>query len=352
MYKKLLSTAMILCLAFSLLTGCSSNKAEDAKTDVKQSETDTDKETKPNDTAKDEAADINIACMKGPTAIGMIHLLSDSDKGSTKNRYHYTITGTADEITTGLVSGSLDIAAVPCNLASVLYNNTKGEIVTAAINTLGVLYIVEGGETIKSVTDLKGKTLYSTGQGTTPEYTLRYLLTKAGLDPDKDVTIEYKSESADVVSALAQNPEAAAMLPQPYVTVAQMNNDKLRIALDITKEWEAADENSTVVTGVIVARKSFIEEHPDAFRNFLAEYHQSTQAANSSIEETAALLEQFDIFKAAVAKQAIPYCNVTYIDGKEMQEKMLAYLTVLYQQNPASIGGKLPEEGIFYLETN
>lgn len=352
MYKKLLSILTICVLALTLLAGCASKKSEEPENDVKQSETnkENDTETTKKDDTKNETADINIACMKGPTAIGMIKLLSDSDQGSTKNRYHYTITGTADEISTGLVSGSLDIAAVPCNLASVLYNNTNGEIVTAAINTLGVLYIVEGGETIQNVTDLKGKTLYSTGQGTTPEYTLRYLLTQAGLDPDKDVTIEYKSESAEVVSALTQNPEAAAMLPQPYVTIARTNNDKLRIALDITKEWEAIDEKSTVVTGVIVARKSFIEEHPDAFKNFLAEYNQSTQFANSNIDETAALLEQFDIFKAAIAKQAIPYCNVTYIDGKEMQEKMLAYLTVLYQQNPASIGQKLPEEGIFYFE--
>lgn len=351
MCKKLLSILTVCALALTLLAGCTAKKSEAPEKDVKQSETNkkTDTETTKKDDTK-EAIDINIACMKGPTAIGMVKLLSDSDEGSAKNHYAYTITGTADEISAGLVNGSLDIAALPCNLASVLYHKTEGEIVTAAINTLGVLYIVEGGETIQKVSDLKGKTLYSTGQGTTPEYTLRYLLTEAGLDPDKDVAIEYKSEAADVVSALAQNPEAAAMLPQPYVTIAQTNNDKLRIALDITKEWEAADEKNTVVTGVIVARKSFIEEHPDAFKNFLAEYRQSTQFANSNIDETAALLEQFDIFKAAIAKQAIPYCNVTYIDGKEMQEKMLSYLTVLYQQNPASIGGKLPEEGIFYLE--
>lgn len=352
MYKKLLSILIICALAFASLAGCASEKSGKTEKDVKQSETNNekDKETQTQDDRKEETADIRIACMKGPTAIGMIKLLSDSDQGSTKNHYSYTITGTADEISAGLINGSLDVAAVPCNLASVLYNKTEGGIVTAAINTLGVLYIVEGGETIQSVSDLKGKTLYSTGQGTTPEYTLRYLLTQAGLNPDKDVTIEYKSEATDVVSALAQNPEAAAMLPQPYVTIAQKNNDKLRIALDVTKEWEASDEKSTVVTGVIVARKSFIEEHPNAFKNFLTEYNQSTQFATSNIDETAALLEQFDIFKAAVAKQAIPYCNVTYIDGREMQEKMLSYLTVLYQQNPASIGGKLPEEGIFYLE--
>lgn len=220
-----------------------------------------------------------------------------------------------------------------------------------AVNTLGVLYIVESGDTVHSVSDLKGKTLYSTGQGTTPEYTLRYLLTSAGLDPDKDVTIEYKSEATEVVAALTQNPNALAMLPQPYVTIAQKNNETLRIALDITKEWEA-NSDSTVVTGVIVAHKSFIKEHPEAFAAFLAEYKESALYANSNIDETAALLEEYDVFKAAIAKQAIPYCNVTYLDGEEMQSKVLSYLKILYDQNPASVGGKLPEEDMFYIHEN
>lgn len=294
-------------------------------------------------------ADINIGCMKGPTAIGMIQLISSSSEGYAINNYTPTIAGTADEISTGLINGTLDIAAVPCNLASVLYNKTEGEIVTAAINTLGVLYIIETGEAVSSVNDLKGKTIYSTGQGATPEYTLRYLLTSAGLNPDTDVTIEYKSEAPEVVAALTQNPEAAAMLPQPYVTAAATSNPTWRIALDVTAEWEALNEG-TIVTGVIVARRSFIEENPQAFANFLTEYEASTTYANEYVAQTAQLLEQYDIFKAAIATKAIPYCNVTCITGVEMQEKMLAYLQVLYDQNPKSIGGKLPEEGMFYLE--
>lgn len=347
MQKKLLSLLLLFCLAFCTLAGCSSSDPDKEQKDPNKTET----AKKSEETSKPQATpiDINIGCMKGPTAIGMIKLLSDSDQGTAQNHYNYTIAGTADELSAGLVNGSLDIAAVPCNLASILYNKTNGEIITAAVNTLGVLYIVEAGETIQSVKDLAGKTIYSTGQGTTPEYTLCYLLTCAGLDPDKDVTIEYKSEAAEVVATLAQNPQAVAMLPQPYVTVAMTKNDKLRIALDITKEWEAQNDG-TVVTGVIVARKSFIEEHKDAFANFLSEYEKSTAYANSSVEETAALLEKFDVFQAAIAKQAIPYCNVTYLDGQEMQKNVLAYLKVLYDQNPASIGGTLPEEGMFNLE--
>ena len=320
-----LSAVFAFALLFSILfIGCSSDKSP-------------------------ASAEINIGCMKGPTAIGMVKLLSDSDKGSAQNTYRYTIAGTADELSAALIQGDMDIAAVPCNLASVLYNKTDGEIVTVCINTLGVLYIVEEGETIHSVADLQGKTIYSTGQGTTPEYTLRYLLTANGLDPDGDVTIEYKSEAPEVVATLTQNPDAVAMLPQPYVTSAMNNNENLRIALDVTKEWESSSEDSTVVTGVIVARKTFIDEHTQAFKAFLTEYEASTAYANESVEETAQLLEEFDIFKAAIAKTAIPYCNVTYIDGEQMKTKACAYLEVLYAQNPNAVGGSV-QEGMFWFE--
>ncbi len=298
--------------------------------------------------AKQEAEMTRIACMKGPTAIGMIKLLSDSDAAATQNQYEYKIVGTADEISTGLIKGELDIAAVPCNLASVLYQKTEGEVVTVAINTLGVLYMVEAGETVQSVEDLKGKTIFSTGQGTTPEYTLRFLLTSAGLDADKDVDIQYKSEAPEVLAAMKQNPQAVAMLPQPYVTVALNSSEDMRIALDVTQEWEKCND-STVVTGVLVARKSFIEENPKTFEAFLKEYEASTKYANEQVEETAQLLEAHDVFKAAIAKQAIPYCNVTFITGKEMKEKAMGYLQVLFDQNPKAVGGKL-EEGMFYLE--
>ena len=251
--------------------------------------------------------------MKGPTGIGMIKLLSDSDEGKTTNKYNYTIAGTADEIATKLLKGDLDIAAVPCNLASVLYNKSEGEILTLAINTLGVLYIVEAGENITAVGDLKDKTIYSTGQGTTPEYTLRFLLSSAGLDPDNDVNIQFKSEAPEVLAALKQDSTAVAMLPQPYATVALNSDKNMRIALDVTKEWENYNDGDTVVTGVLVGRKSFIEENKETLASFLKEYEASTAYANANIDDTAALLEKFDIFKAAIAKKAIPFCNVTFI---------------------------------------
>ena len=335
MTKKLLSLILLLCTVFSLCIGCSNDKS--------QTNGETDNQ------AAADSIDINIGCMKGPTAIGMIKLLSDSDNDASVNNYNYTIAGTADELSTMLIKGELDIAAVPCNLASVLYNKTEGEIVTVAINTLGVLYIVEAGQSINSVADLEGKTIYATGQGTTPEYTLRFLLSSAGLDPDNDVDIQYKSEASEVVAALTGNSDAVAMLPQPYTTVALNNNSDMRIALDVTAEWEKLSD-STVVTGVLVARKSFIEENKAGFGTFLDEYKASTEYANTSIDDTATLLESYDIFKAAIAKQAIPYCNVTFINGNDMKDKAYPYLQILYEQNPAAVGGSL-EEGMFYIDS-
>lgn len=322
---------MILCVFF--LTSCSKQEGE-----VKQETTSTVK------------ANINIAALKGPTAIGMVKIMNDNENSEAANHYNFSLYGAADEITAKLIKGELDIAAVPSNLASVLYNKTKGQIKVAAVNTLGVLYIVETGDTIQSVEDLKGKTIYSTGKGATPEYTLNYLLNSSGIDPEKDVTIEYKSEPTEIAALLNSTDNAIAMLPQPYVTTVMMNNDKVRIALDVNEEWnKISTDNSTVVTGVVVARKEFIDANKDAFESFLKEYNDSTTYVNENVEDAAKLVEKFDIFKASVAKKAIPDCNITFLTGPEMQTNLTNYLATLYEQNPKSIGGAMPEDDFYYM---
>lgn len=297
-----------------------------------------------------EKLDIKVAALKGPTAIGMVKLMEESEAGALANNYNFTIAGVADEITAGLVKGDFDIAAVPCNLASVLYQKTSGKIKVAGINTLGVLYIVETSDSIKSVEDLKGKTIYSTGLGTTPQYTLNYLLSAYGIDPEKDVTIEYKTEATEVAALLTQSTDAIAMLPQPYVTTVMMSNDKVRIALDVAKEWEAVSKDeSSVVTGVVVVRSDFVDNNKEAFDAFMSEYSISAAFVNENIEEASALVEKFDIFKAAPMKKAIPYCNITLIQGDEMKQKINGYLNALFTQNPQAIGGKLPADDFYYI---
>ncbi len=298
---------------------------------------------------KSEPQDITVGALKGPTAIGMVKLMDEAAAGKAENNYTFQVAGTADELTTGIIKGEIPVAAIPCNLASVLYNKSEGKVRLLAINTLGVLYIVETGESINSIEDLKGRTIYSTGKGTTPEYTLRYLLAMAGIDPDTDVTIEYKSEATEVAAMLQNDVEAVAMLPQPYVTTVMMNNDKVRIALDITAEWEKyAGEDSSVVTGVVVANADYLNEHKDAVDTFLEEYEDSVGYVVENIDKAAELVEKFDIFKAAVAKLAIPKCNITFVTGNDMKTKAEAYLTALFEQNATSVGGKLPGEDFYY----
>jgi len=333
--KKFLSIIMSAVILCGALTACSSAPAEP--------------ETEPTPAPEVvEGMEINIAGMKGPTTMGLVSMLDKSAKGETENTYNFTMAGAADEITPKLVQGELDIAAVPANLASVLFNNTQGKVQVIAINNLGVLYVVEQGETIKSFADLKGKTIYSTGKGTTPEYALNYLLSQNGVDPANDVTIEWKSEATEIVAVLKQDPTAIAVLPQPFVTVAQTQVEGLNVALSFNDEWIALDNGSKLVTGVIVARTDFINEHPDQVNLFLDEFKASVEAINADVEAGAALVESFDIVKAPIAKKAIPNCNIQFMEGAEMKEAVSGYLQTLFDQNPKAVGGAMPTDEFYY----
>ena len=300
------------------------------------------------DEKETEAVDIRIGELKGPTSMGMVRLMELAEAGEVANNYTFTISGFADEVTPKLIKGELDMAAVPANLASVLYNNTNGEVKLLAINTLGVNYIVNKGDEVQSFADLKGKTIYGTGKGSIPEYILRYLLSANGIDPDKDVKLEWKSEPTEIVALFSKLEKGIALMPQPYVTVAQTQIEGLRIALDLTKEWRALSNDSTLITGVLVVRKDFAEKYPEQIATFLDEYQQSTEYVNAHIPEAAKLVEKYGIVKAAVAEKAIPYCNIYYMDGTEMKTAMQGYLKVLYEQNPKAIGGKLPRDDFYY----
>ena len=290
-----------------------------------------------------------VTALKGPTSMGMVKMMKD-DAGAT---YDFSILSAIDEITPKLVKGEMDIAAVPANLASVLYNNTKGQIKVLAINTLGVLYIVEhGGETVQSLEDLRGRTVYSSGKGATPEYGLNYLLTAAGIDPEKDLTVEYKSEHSECLASLLANEGSVAVLPQPFVTTAQMKQEGIRIALSMDEEWaklqEGNENPSAMLTGVVVARSEFVENNPEAVDAFLASHEQSVAFANENVDETAKIIGEYGVVPEAVAKKALPYCSIVCITGEEMQTKMSGYLKVLFDQNPKAVGGNLPADDFYY----
>ena len=296
---------------------------------------------------------VNVLALKGPTAMGMVSLMDQADQGEiTEETYDFQIVASPDEVSPAIAQGTADIAAVPANLASVLYQKTNGGVQVLTINTLGVLYLVENGDQVQSVSDLKGKTIYASGKGATPEYALNYILKENGLTPGEDVQIEWKSEHTECVAALAEHEDAAALLPQPFVTTAQSKNDSLRVALDLTEEWDKIQKdnggNSSLVTGVTVVRTEFAQEHPEIVEDFMERYQESVSYVNEHTEEAAKLIGDYDIVPEEIAKKALPECNIVYIDGVEMKEKLSGYLEVLEQENPQAVGGALPADEFYY----
>lgn len=294
---------------------------------------------------------IRVGSLKGPTSMGLVYLMDQSEKGKAANHYEFKMTAAADELLPAVISDDLDIVLVPANMASVLYMRTEGGVSVIDINTLGVLYMVSGDPNIKDMEDLKGRTVYLTGKGTTPDYVLQYLLKENGLTA-KDVALEYKSEAAEVAAVLAKTPDAIGVLPQPFVTAACAQNEELSVVMDLTKEWSAVqgEGGSSLVTGVTVVRNSFLEEHKEEVDQFLAEHEASAAYANEHVEEAANLVAAAGIIeKAPVAAKAMPQCNITYLDGEDMKRALSGYLEVLFGQDPASVGGGLPGDEFYYI---
>lgn len=241
----------------------------------------------------------------------------------------------------------MDIAAAPTNLAAVLYNKTEGQVTMLAVNTLGVLHILENGDTIQTAADLKGKTIYSTGQGANPEYVLRHILQKNNIDPDKDVKIEFVQENEELAALMDSGKASVAMVPEPTATTVLAKNTSIRRALDMTAEWDKVADGKLMM-GCVIVRNEFLKNQPDAVKTFMTEYEASIKAA-SDIEVTAALCETTGIIpKAAVAKQAIPGCNLTFVAGETMKTQINGYFAVLFAANPKSLGGKLPDDAFYY----
>lgn len=301
--------------------------------------------------AKEEKTTVRIGGLKGPTTIGLLSLQEKAQNGEAKEDYTFSMMTAADEILPLMIKGELDIALLPANVASVLYNKTNGGISVIDINTLGVLYMVSGDTGIDEIADLKDKTIYLTGKGTTPDYVLHYILEENGFT-QADYSLEYKSEATEVAAVLAENPDAIGLLPQPFVTAACAQNEALSIVLDMNEQWAAVqgENGSSLVTGVTVVRNEFLKENEKAVKNFLAEHEESTKNINEDVEHAAALaVEAGIIAKEPIAKKAIPNCNITYIDGEEMKQALSGYLNVLFEQDAASVGGTLPADDFYYI---
>ena len=348
--KKLFRSAAVLALAAALLvslTACGKKQETQPETE---------------EPVQEAPTTLRVGALKGPTAMGLVELMKASDLVSAGEEvpqaydnlpdavdsYTFTLAAAATELAPQLVKGDLDIACVPANLAATLYQQTEGEVVTLGINTLGVLYIVENGNAVQSLADLEGKTMVASGKDSTPEYALRYLLEENGVDPDTGVVIDWKNEHSECVSALASGAATIALLPQPFVTVAESKMPELRTALDLTEQWDALDNGSALITGVVVARRDVVEAHPQAVERFLEQYAASVDWVNANTADAAALIGEYGIVDAAVAEKALPACNIVCITGSEMKEKLSGYLQVLCDASADSVGGAMPGDDFYY----
>lgn len=299
---------------------------------------------------REKPAAVRVGGLKGPTSLGLVFLQERARNGQAEQEYAFTMAVGADELLPLIIKGELDIALVPANVASVLYNRTEGEIAVIDINTLGVLYMVSGDESIDGMESLRGRTVYLTGKGTTPDYVLQYLLTANGI-PAADCTLEYRSEAGEVAALLAEQPRAVGLLPQPFVTAACAQNEELKVVLDLNLQWNLAQGESggSMVTGVTVVRKAFLQEHPEAVETFLTEHAASIQAIQEDPDAGARLSVAAGIIaREDIARKAVPLCNITYMDGEDMRRALSGYLLVLYELEPRAVGGALPGEDFYY----
>jgi len=289
--------------------------------------------------AQDDAP-LRVGALKGPTAMGLV-MLMEEDQG---NDYAFTLAASPDALLPSLVRGELDLACLPANLAAILATNTDGAIRVVAINTLGVLYILERGERLRSLSDLAGRSLYASGKASTPEYTLNHLLTQAGVE---GVDVQWKSEHAEALAALLLDPDGAALLPQPFVAAALRQNPDIRVALDLNALWEQLGQGP-MVTGVTVARAGFITQQPQRLATFLSTYQASVDAVRANPQQAARLIGQAGIINEQVALDALPYCGITLITGQPMVDTLHAFYSALYAQDAQSVGGSLPGEDFYY----
>lgn len=344
MKRKLLALTMALLMLGGALAGCGQKSAE---TTTPAPETSAPVETTAQPT-QETGDTVRFAVLNGPTGVGAAKLMADSDAGTTANSYNVEVFTANDQVAAGLTNGEIDIAAVASNVAANLYNKTDGGIQMLAVSGLGVLYILENGDTVHSMADLAGHTLYATGQGANPEYVLNYLLTENGVDP-ADVDIQWKT--GDEITTLMVSGEAdLCMLPVPAATAVQLKNADVREALDLSAEWDNLQNGSRLTMTTIVARTDFIQEHPQAVENFLADYQASVDYVNGDPAAAAELVASYGITaNAQIAEAAIPKCALVCITGaSDMRSAIQGYYEVLYQANPDSIGGGIPDDAFYY----
>lgn len=350
--KRYVPLALALAMTLALFAGCKPKEPDPTPTPEPDPTPTVETTPTPEPTATpslEQDEKVRVGMLKGATGLGACKLMEDKKDSTTME---FTLMGEATEAVAALTKGEVDIAALPTNVAATLYHKLDGDIQLLCLNTYGVLYILERGESVKSLGDLAGKTVHAFGQGANPEYVLNYLLAQNDLE---DVTVQWHSSTDEVSTLLASGEIDCAMLPVPAATAAVIQGEGVRMAIDLTREWKDAGADGVLTMGCVVARREFVEHSPEAVEQFLTDYEASITFMSDpdNLDEAAALAETYGIIpKAAMAKKALPDANLCFVTGDDMMTGIQGYYQVLYKADPASIGGSIPDEAFYYLPKN
>ncbi len=348
--KKLIAIFLVAVMVLTFAAcGSEQNEGTETKEDTTL-ENSTGESGEESETGAREKTDVNVYVITGPTGIGAVQMWDKAENGEGLENYHFTAVTSPNEVVSHISKGEADIAAIATNLAAKLYQVTSQGIQILAVNTLGVLNVLTyQGEQVSSLSDLKGRTVVTTGQGANPEFIIRHLMTQSGVDPDQDLTIEYKAEGTELVTVWANNPEAVIIAPQPVATSITKKYEGSAIVLDLTNVWDDLNSGSALMMGCIVVRTAFLNEHPEAVENFLKDYQASVKSTNDDPAGTGELCAKYGIVgQAPIATAAIPNCHIVYVTGDEMKNDLNGYLNVLFEADPSSIGGSMPDDGFYY----
>ena len=306
----------------------------------------------------DTKTEIRISVLSGTTGMGIAPLMKSVNEGKEPLNYKISVVNAADQIAPGIIKGSIDIAAVPTNLAATLYNKTKGQIKVLCANTKGVLYVVSSDPSVTCISDLKGKTVFVPGQGTNPEFILRHIIEKNGMTVGTDVVFDYTYNSPDALmgAVAATDKVSIALLPEPKVSIACDKNKNFKSVIDITAEWNKINPDAPLYQGCIIVRSAFLEEHPNEVKEFLRRYEQSISEVNNDPATSAKIIAELGIiaenadsaYNEYIAKNTIPSCNLCYVSGTELEGALSKLYEILYKMTPSAVGGALPDNGIYY----
>ena len=334
--KKSLSILLALAMLLSLAAcGTGSNDTQTSAQEISQ-------------TAAPEKAAVNIAVLKGPTGIGAAFLMEKNDAGNAANNYNFSVEGAPDVVTADIISGALDIAAVPTNVALSLYNSTGGKVKLLAVNTLGVLHVLERGSTVNSFADLAGKKVVTAGNGTTVSGILDKL-TAVCIDKNaKTPEFTYATEHAEALALAIKGDYDICILPEPFATQLLTKDSSFRDAVDITAQWTDAGLG-TLAMGALVVSTEFAQQNPEALDAFLEEYGQSVASTNANVEKAAQLTEKYDIMAASIAQKAIPGCNIVCITGDGLKAAVEPFYNVLFEYQPKLVGGARAVDDFYYI---